>query len=418
MDRQLLEAERARRELAVRIDHAIARREWSRRELLRRSGLVLLSTAAIPSFLAACGGDDDDDASGGGGGSDTMTGADTGEVELDIGGQMDFLSWEGYDLPDIMSGWLDENGVTLNPSYPGNHDEITAKLAAGSGGFDIFTYYQGYKDLYRELDFFEPIDEAKVPNLSGLMPFFASDIGNYWVESDGTRTGVPWTFSINSLNYDSSQVDEPSSYNDILEPEFKGKVVVVDDPLGGYTIGALIKGYDVATLTPDQEAEVSAFLEEVVGQARAIAPTYGDATSQLVSGQAAFIFPGWAAINSFAADAGNDQVKLAIPSEGGMATTDAWAIPRGADNVDTAYGWMNETLVPQIQADAAAYLVGGTVVTDAVPLLSPAAAETYPYYDDIEGLFEQVTLYGIPPQESDEYMTASQMAENWTEIKA
>jgi spermidine/putrescine transport system substrate-binding protein len=417
MERQLPEAERARRELALRIDHAIARREWSRRELLRRSGLVLLSTAAIPSLLAACGGDDDD-ASNGGGGSDTTAGADTGEVELDIGGQLDFLSWEGYDLPDIMSGWLDENGVTLNPSYPGNHDEITAKLAAGSGGFDIFTYYQGYKDLYRELDFFEPIDEAKVPNLSGLMPFFASDVGNYWVESDGTRTGVPWTFSINSLNYDSSQVDEPSSYNDILEPEFKDRVVVVDDPLGGYTIGALIKGYDVATLTPDQEAEVSEFLEQVVGQARTIAPTYGDATSQLVSGQAAFVFPGWAAINSFAADAGNDQVKLAIPSEGGMATTDAWAIPRGADNVDTAYGWMNETLVPQIQADAAAYLVGGVVVTDAVPLLSEAAAATYPYYDDIEGLFEQVTLYGIPPQESDEYMTAAQMAENWTEIKA
>jgi hypothetical protein len=79
---------------------------------------------------------------------------------------------------------------------------------------------------------------------------------------------------------------------------------------------------------------------------------------------------------------------------------------------------MNETLVPEIQAEAAAYLVGGTVVTDAVPLLSEAAAATYPYYDDIEGLFEQVTLYGIPPQESDEYMTASQMAENWTEIKA
>jgi spermidine/putrescine transport system substrate-binding protein len=418
MDRQLPEPERARRELALKIDHAIARREWSRRELLRRSGLVLLSTAAVPGLLAACGGDDDDASSGGGGGSDTGTAVDTGAVELDVGGQIDFLSWEGYDLPDIMTGWLDENGVTLNPSYPGNHDEITAKLAAGSGGFDIFTYYQGYKDLYRELGFFEPIDEAKVPNLSGLMPFFASDVGNYWVESDGTRTGVPWTFSINSLNYDSSQVDEPSSYNDILEPEFKDRVVVVDDPLGGYTIGALILGYDVATLTPDQEAEVSAFLEQAVGQARAIAPTYGDATSQLVSGQAAFIFPGWAAINSFAADAGNDAVKLAIPSEGGMATTDAWAIPPGADNVDSSYGWMNETLVPEIQAEAAAYLVGGTVVTDAVPLLSEAAAATYPYYDDIEGLFEQVTLYGIPPQESDEYMTASQMAENWTEIKA
>jgi spermidine/putrescine transport system substrate-binding protein len=407
-----LDLDRSQHELARRIDQAIVRRELSRRELLRRSGLVLLSATAVPSLVAACGGSS--------GSTGSAAAGATGETTANVGGKLDFLSWEGYDLPDIMKGWENQNGVTLNPTYPGNHDEITAKLAAanGKGGYDIMTYYQGYKDLYSQLGFLEPIDESRVPAMSGLMPFFASDVGNYWVDSDGTRTGVPWTFSINSLNYDSSQVDEPSSYTDILDPKFKGRVVVVDDPLGGYTIGALIKGYDVTTLTPDQEAQVSDFLKMVVGQAKTIAPTYGDATSQLVSGQAAFIFPGWAAINSFAADAGNDKVKLAIPSEGGMATTDAWAIPKGADNVDTAYAWMNQTLDPQVQADAAAYLVAGTVVTDAVPLLDKAAAATYPYYDNIEGLFQQVTLYGIPPQESDQYMTASQMADLWTGIKS
>jgi spermidine/putrescine-binding protein len=220
------------------------------------------------------------------------------------------------------------------------------------------------------------------------------------------------------VTFDSSQVDAPTSYHDLLDPEFTGRVVVVDDPLGAYTIGAFIFGYDVTTLTPDQKGEVDAFLEQMIAQSRALAPTYGDATSQLVSGDAAFIWPGWAAINSFALQAGKDSVELAIPTEGGMATTDAWAIPVGADNVDTAYAWANQTLDPQVQADAAAYLVGGTVVTDAVPLLTPEAAAVYPYYDDIEGLFEQVTLYGIPPQESDEHMTAEQMAESWTEMKA
>lgn len=425
------EQDRAQRELAARIDHAIAGRELTRRELLRRSGLVLLTATAVPAVLAACGGGNSGDGTTaavaepatteGGVTTSAATGAaDTSAVSLDVGGSLDFLSWEGYDLPDIMTPWLKENGVTLNPTYPGNHDEITAKLAAsqGSAGYDIFTYYQGYKPLYSELGFLEPIDESKIPNLSGLMPFFASDVGNYWIDPDGTRTGVPWTFSINSLNYDTSQVSEPKSYYDILEPDYKGRVVVVDDPLGGFTIGAFILGYDVTTLTPDEQQQVEDFLKQVIAQSKSIAPTYGDATSQLVSGDAAFMFPGWAAVNSFALQAGKDTIQLAIPKEGGMATTDAWAIPPGADNVDTAYAWINETLSPQINADAAAYLVGGTVIEASVPLLTPEAAAVYPYYDDIEGLFEKVHLYGIPPQESDEYMTAKQMADAWTAIKA
>jgi spermidine/putrescine transport system substrate-binding protein len=423
MDEKYPEKERSRRELAARIDHAIARRDLSRRELLRRSGLVLLSASAVPALLAACGGDDGGEAAATTAAPATTAEAATtedaaGTVELEVGGNLDFLSWEGYDLPDIMTGWLDANGVTLNPSYPANHDEITAKLAAGQGGFDIFTYYQGYKPLYSEMGVLQPLDEAKIPNLSGLIPFFATDVGNYWVDADGTRTGLPWTFSINSVNYDSSQVEAPTSYYDLLEPDFKGRVVVVDDPLGAFTIGAFILGYDVTTLTSDQQTEVSDLLKQFVGQARALAPTYGDGTSQLVSGDAAFIWPGWAAINSFAVQAGKDTVQLAIPEEGGMATTDAWAIPPDADNPDTAYAWMNETISPEINAEAAAYLVGGTVVTESVPLLTPEAAAVYPYYDDIEGLFEQVTLYGIPPQESDEYMTAAKMAELWAEIKA
>ncbi len=423
------EKERARRELGVAIDRAILRRELTRRELLRRSGLVLLASTALPTLLAACGGGDETGTTAATTAeattpettpADTSAATDGGAAAGEVGGDLDFLSWEGYDLPDIMGPWLTENGVTLNPTYPGNHDEITTKLVAagGQGGYDIFTYYQGYKSLYSELGLLEPLDEARVPNLAGVMPFFASDVGNYWLDADGTRTGFPWTFSINSVNYDSAEVDAPTSYNDLLDPSYTGKVVVVDDPLGAFTIGAFILGYDVTTLTPDQQTEVSAFLEQMVGQSKTISPTYGDATSQLVSGEAVFMFPGWAAVNSFAVQAGKETIQLAIPQEGGMATTDAWAIPPGADNADTAYAWINQTYDPQVQADAAAYLVGGTVVTDAVPLLTPEAAAVYPYYDDIEGLFEQVTLYGIPPQESDEYMTATQMAELWTTIKA
>ncbi len=349
----------------------------------------------------------------------TPSQASDAPTQGDVGGELDFLSWEGYDLPGIMTSWLDENGVTLTPTYPGNHDEIQAKLLGGSGGgTDIYTYYQGYKDFYTQLDILTPIDESKIPNLDGLLPFFASDVGNYWINEKGERTGVPWTWSINALTYDSASVDEPGSYYDLLEPAAKDRVAVVDDPLGAYTIGSLILGYDVTTLTPDQLKEVEGFLGKVLAQAKTVSPSYGDATTLLTSGEVDYIFPGWAAISSFAADAGKDTVKMAIPKEGGMVTVDAWALPPGADNTDTAYAWINQTLDPTINAAAADYLIGGTVVADSVDLLGDASKATYPYYDDLESLFSSVSLYGIPPQESDQYMTYSQMVDSWTALKA
>lgn len=388
-------------------------RLYTRREAIRKGGLMLVTLGLTPTMLAACGGSS---------AATTTTvrpGSTTGGGSGAASGTIDFLSWEGYDLPDIMTPWLEANNIDLNPTYPGNHDEITAKLVAGGEGFDIFTYYQGYKDLYTQQELLTPIDESRVPNLDGVFDFFASDVGNYWVAPDGTRTGVPWTWSINALTYDSAAVDaEPQSYYDILDSQYSDRVVVVDDPLGAFTIGCVIFGYDIGALTPDQMAEVSDLLGQFLGQARSVAPSYGDATSQLVSGEAAFVFPGWAAMNSFAAEAGSDTVAMAIPEEGGMATTDAWAIPPGADNADAAYAWMNQTLDPEINAKAANYLVGGTVVEASVSMLSDENKAAYPYYDDIEATFSNVKLNGIPPQESDEFMTNKQMVDEWTALRA
>ena len=394
----------------------------STRRPLRRSPIYVTLTVVAMLVISACSTGSSPAPSGPASDAPSAaptTAASEAPPESNVGGELDFLSWEGYDLPGIMTDWLDQNAVTLTPTYPGNHDEIQAKLLGGSGGgTDIFTYYQGYKDFYTQLEIMTPIDESKIPNLAGLLPFFASDVGNYWINENGERTGVPWTWSINALTYDSASVGEPESYYDLLEPAAKGRIAVVDDPLGAYTIGALILGYDVATLTPDQLKEVEDFLGKVLAQAKTVSPSYGDATTLLAAGEVDYIFPGWAAISSFAVDAGKDTVKMAIPKEGGMVTVDAWAIPPGADNIDTAYAWINQTLDPKVNAAAADYLVGGTVVAESVPLLSAANAATYPFYDDLESLFNSVSLYGIPPQQSDQFMTYPTMVESWTNLKA
>jgi len=389
------------------------RRETNRRRFLQRAGLISLSVGAGPALLAACGDDDDD--SGG------TTTAEGGPAKAPTAsGRIDFLSWEGYDIPDPLKSWRAQTGVKVKSTYIGNHDEIQTKLKAGGAGagYDIITYYQGYKPLYQELDILEPIDEQKLPNLKNLFPYFAGKEGNFWVDADGTRTGVPWTWGSIGITIDTRRVKSmPTSWYDLLEPEFKGKVAIPDDPTGSWALGCHVLKFDPAECSKDDGEKVFDLLSQVAAQSTGISPSFGDATTKMTAGDADACWQGWAAMNQFAADAGVDSFETEVPKEGSFSFCDAYALPAGSDNADAALAMMNESLDPKVNAEAAVFLVGGVTVADAVPDLPKNIAGLYAY-EDLDALLERSPFYNNPPVESDEFVTFQEVQRRWQEIKA
>ena len=417
--------ERKRRDAAARIDRALI----SRREALRRLGLGVVTIGAAPAVLAACGGDE------------TVAPAPPAEPPAEppaaepappaetvappaeapaATGPLDYLSWEGYDIPvESIEAWKAEYGVEVRANYIGNHDDIQAKiLAGGAEGADLITYYQGYKPLYRELGILNPIDEAKIPNLAGLFPFWLTDIGgnSFFVEPDGTRTGVPWTFGAIGLTYDESAISGLTSWYDLLDPSLKGKVAVVDDPVGSFTLASHVLGFEPSQVTAEQLPEIEDLLRQMIAQSKGVSPSFGDMTTLLVSGDAVACWQGWAFMNTAAAGAGKDTVKTVIPEEGSFTFADAYAIPTTVDNLDTAHAWLNQVLDPQTNAEAAIFLVAGVTVEEALPLLDETTASLYDY-SDVESFFASAPLYNNPPVESDEFVTIAQWQEKWQELK-
>ncbi len=417
-----------------RVRDSMARYEQamlSRRELLRRMGFGVVALGAGPALLAACGGGSDTSA-------ETTEAATTAAAETEpattaaattaapaaevpeASGTIDFLSWEGYDVPGPLEAWQEENGVTVNPTYIGSHNDIEAKLKASGNaeGYDLITYYQGFKPLYGSLEILSPIDEAKLPNLGGLFPFFASDERNFWLDEDGTRTGVPWTFGSQGIQYDEAEIkDPPTSWDDLLDPKYKGKVAVVDDTAGNFALAAHILGLDPGALTTDDFEACKDLLRQVIAQTQGVAPSYGDYTTRFVSGDVVIGFLGWQAVNRFALDAGKDTVRMSFPDEGGISFCDSYAIPPGSDNVDTAHAWINEVLDPQVHAAAAESLVAGVTVEAAVQYLPAEIAAFYPY-DQLDELIAKFPFYNNPPVESDEFVTFEQAANAWQDLKA
>lgn len=384
----------------------------TRRQFLRRAGWTTVALGAGPTLLAACGDDDD---SGG------STSASTGPAEAPKAtGRVDFLSWEGYDIPKPLKPWKTANNITVKSTYIANHDEIQTKLkaAGGGGGYDIITYYQGYKPLYQQLEILQPLDEQKLPNLKTLFPYFGSKEGNFWVDDDGTRTGVPWTWGSIGITIDTRRVKSmPTSWLDLLDPQFKGRVAAPDDPVGSFTLASHVKGFDPSKVKKDDGDQVFDLLSQIAAQTTGISPSFGDATTKMVAGDADVCWQGWAAMNQFAADAGVDSFETAVPKEGSFSFCDAYALPSGADNADAALSWMNESLDPKVNAQAAVFLVGGVTVADAVAHLPKNIAGLYKY-SELDSLLERSPFYNNPPVESDEYVTFEEVQKRWQEIKA
>lgn len=386
----------------------------ARRDFLRRTGIAVVTIGATPSILAACGSDDD-----GTGGSPTPATGASPEAP-DATGTLNFLSWEGYDIPvDSMNAWREEQGIEVNPTYIANHDEIQAKIKGGgqAAGYDLITYYQGYMPLYTELEILTPLDENKLPNLSGLFPFWGSDVSNFWINPAGERIGVPWTWGSIGLTYNAAEVDEMSSWYDLLDPSLTGKVATVDDPAGNFNLCCKMLDLQSNEVPKDRLPDIVDLMSQFVAQGRGVSPTFGDMTSKLVSGDAVACFHGWAAMNTFAADQGVDTIQTNIPDEGSHSFCDAYAIPPTAENPDAALAWINESISAEVNAEAAEYLVGGVTVEGSVDLLNKATRDLYPY-EDLDGLLELAPLAINAPSESDEFITFPEWNEAFQEIKA
>jgi spermidine/putrescine-binding protein len=335
-------------------------------------------------------------------------------------GVINFMSWEGYDFPDQMKAWKEANHVEVQSTYMGSHDDIQAKILGGGGeGLDLITYGSSYKQLYRELKILQPLDVDKIPNLKNLLPFFGSNVQNIWVEPDGTRTGVPCDWGAVGISYDSDVIkDAPVSYDILFDPQFKGKVGMPDDALGAYGQAAHVLGLDSSRMTESDFKTVTDWLKDLAKQTKGISPSYGDVSTRFIAGDIVLSFLGWAAYKSFGVKAGKKTIETTWPKNGGgLAFSNAWAIPPGADNVDTVYAWINETLLPDINAATATFLVGGVVVEGAAAKLDPTMAALYPY-DDLEGFFTLSPLQQDPPIESKEFVTRDRVLAAWQEVKA
>jgi spermidine/putrescine transport system substrate-binding protein len=335
------------------------------------------------------------------------------------GGDIQIMAWEGFELTDELADWRKANGVTVDVGAIGNQDDVTTKFnTSNPPPFDAAEYNQGYSELYVDvLKITKPLDRSKIPNYNPDNLFDVFYDKPTWYKN-GQLYGVPYAWGLNTVVYNPDKTAKPTSYNDLLKPELKGRIALVDDTLATWPIAARLAGLGdkFPNVTKEEMAKIFDNLKQFRAQSRIISPTYGDLVSLFVSGEVVALFCGWSGIPVETAKQ-NVKTEYTIPQEGAGTWCDAWFMPPAADNQDTAYEFFDRAISPEVQARVASRNASGVVSKKAVDLLPPATKALFDY-SDVPGIFKSSPLLGIPPLESTTLATYADWVAAWNDFKA
>jgi spermidine/putrescine transport system substrate-binding protein len=288
-------------------------------------------------------------------------------------------------------------------------------LKAGSEGqYDVVSIYHGTIPLMVEHDLLQPIDTGRVEHWDDLLESFRSQP---WQVIDGEIYSVPFTWGNTPVAYNPEYVpDGIQSWNDLKKPEFKDKVVLVDNSIQELDVALIATGADISQLvTKDELAEAAEWYMGIKDNARAIVPNYGEMADMLAREEAWITGGVWVAVVGWAADKGVTLETL-IPEEGTFGWCDNYVIPKGA-NLDAAYAFINQMTSPEGQAELAVYLGQEMTNKKVVPLLPE---EMQKAYDTAEEDLKKTPFPPDAPQSSDDpnIATYPDIIATWEEIKA
>ncbi len=303
-------------------------------------------------------------------------------------GSVNIFAWAGYLNDEMLAAFEKETGIKANYTPYGTNDELLNQLRANNGGgFDIIWPTVDRVPNYVEFELVQPIDESKV-NVDNCLPSAWTNSANLGAVIDGKRYQVPTDWGTEAVSFDKDQAPleyGTASYGDIWKPEMKSKATVRGHS-GLVGLGLWLEGegklpMPMTDAFKSEENMVKIYdviLEEAIARKANIAQFWSNENEA----QGAFRVNGCAigqTWDSTAAALSKEGLPIGFiaPKEGALAWMEGVAIPKGAENLDQAYAFINWFLTPE----------AGAMYTNATSINSTAVGAADKTSDDAKAFF-------------------------------
>ena len=311
-------------------------------------------------------------------------------------GVLRIIAFEGYADDDWVERFEEENNAEVRVTFIGAVDELFAKMSGSQGeDYDVLSIDTSLFPRYDSAGLLQPIDTGKTG--SALLPEFQLDKLGALHLDDGKPYGVPFSWGSIGLIYDTEEFGDnpPTSWEVMWDPQYKGRITILDDANNNITNTAIILGLPEPFNLTDAEFEqvkvkmlslqnniltYFAGLEEGVS-----AWEQNDIVLMYAMGE-------YQELEMLRRDL---PVKYIIPDEGAIGWLDTWAISSGAGDLDLTYKWLDFFVSKRVLTEMTDRLGFGNTV---VP------APGFDYADQL--------VYLLPPEDFEKRV------EVYNEIKA
>ncbi len=321
--------------------------ETTRRQFLGRTGSLLLA-----SSLAGCGIEGTLEHAG----SAATPAPSVNHPKVPIG-DWTFSNWPLYIDKDVLKTFDKRYGghvryvedINDNDEFLG---KVRQQLQAGEPiGRDIVvpTDYSAVKWVRNE--WVEQLDKGNIPNVVSNLE---DSLRNAPFDPERDYT-VPWQSGAIGIGYNPKKTGrELRSANDLLDPEFKGRVTMLSEPYDSACTVLLGMGVNPTEATIDQILSAIEKIQQAADAGQFRRFTGNDYTTDLTKGNI------WVAL-AYSGDlvqlqSDNPDLRFVYPEEGAMFFTDNMLIPAMARNIYAAETMMNFVYEPEIAAKIALYV--------------------------------------------------------------
>lgn len=249
-------------------------------------------------------------------------------------GELNLYTWNGMFPQEILDGFEEETGYSINFSHFDYDEEMLAKLEETEGGdYDLVIADDYIIEVVIAQGLSQELDTAKLKNYGNLNPVFMSQ----FYDPDNKYT-VPYAAGIPLIVYDPTLTDvEITGYEDLWNPALEDNVALIGNyrVINGITLKTM--GQSFNTNDMDTLDKMGEKLLELAPNVRVI----NDSNTQdfLLSGEVAagFLYSS----QVVAAYMANPELEIVYPKEGLGFGIMAAFIPSQAPNAEAAYAFLD-----------------------------------------------------------------------------
>lgn len=376
-----------------------------RAQLTRRTMLAGTGASATALALAACAG----------GGNELQPAEDRSESDPTL----NWANWPFYIDEDddgnypTLEAFQEQTGisVTYNITVDDNNSyyaTVRDQLALGQDiGADTVCLTDWMVSRWIQLGYTQELNYDNIPNAANL----SEDLRDPEFDP-GRRFSLPWQGGFAGIAWNTEQVGELRTIDDLWQPSLAGRVGVLSEMRDTLGLIMLNNGTDISSdfTADDFNAALDIFREQVTGGQ--IRNVRGNAyTEDLVNEDtlAAIAWSGDITLLNF--EAGYEKWKFVIPEAGGTLWADNFLVPIGSPRKTNAETLINYYYEPEVAAEVAAWVNYITPVEgarEAMEAIDPELADNELIFPSDETLANTRIFRGLTGQEENEYQAAFQ----------